>query len=82
MRVRVLYFAAARDVTGHGAEDLVLPPAVNNLGTFATWLFERYPALLPHRDSLRFAINEAFADPTDVLADGDVLAVIPPVAGG
>jgi molybdopterin converting factor small subunit len=31
---------------------------------------------------VRFARNEEFAQNADVLADGDVVALIPPVAGG
>jgi molybdopterin converting factor small subunit len=31
---------------------------------------------------VRIARNEAFAEPSEALAEGDVLALIPPVAGG
>jgi molybdopterin synthase catalytic subunit len=40
------------------------------------------PALAPGRDSLRFAVNGAYADPATRLADGDEVAAIPPVSGG
>jgi len=41
--------------------------------------------LLPLVDRLRyvrFARNEEFAQPSDLIAEGDVIALIPPVAGG
>ncbi|MBI3750150.1 MAG: molybdenum cofactor biosynthesis protein MoaE, partial [Chloroflexi bacterium] len=49
-----------------------------------TWsaLVERLPVLAPGRPSLRFARNAAYAPPSTVLADGDEVAMIPPVSGG
>jgi molybdopterin converting factor subunit 1 len=82
MRVRVMYFAAVRDVTGVDDESLELPDGTRTVGDFAVHLVARYPALEPYLSALRFAQNEEFASPAAVLADGDVLAVIPPVAGG
>jgi molybdopterin synthase catalytic subunit len=40
------------------------------------------PGLAAYRSVVRFARNGHYADPADVLADGDELALIPPVAGG
>jgi MoaE-MoaD fusion protein len=40
------------------------------------------PALAAYRSVVRFARNGHYADAADVLADGDELALIPPVAGG
>ena len=40
------------------------------------------PALTDYRSVVRFARNGHYADPADVLDDGDELALIPPVAGG
>ena len=40
------------------------------------------PVLAPGRASLRFARNGDYADPTTALADGDEVAMIPPVSGG
>ena len=82
MLVRTLYFAGVRDVTGVAEETLELPPDVRTVGGFETFLTRRYPGLAAHAASLRYARNEVFAEPTEALAEGDVLAVIPPVAGG
>jgi molybdopterin synthase catalytic subunit/molybdopterin converting factor small subunit len=45
-------------------------------------LTEHHPQLSPSGPVVRFARNREYADPTEALADGDELAVIPPVAGG
>jgi molybdopterin converting factor subunit 1 len=82
MMVRVLYFAAVRDVTTRGEESLDLPETVRTVEHFAGFLATRYPPLADRLRALRFARNEVFADAEDALAPGDVLAVIPPVAGG
>jgi molybdopterin synthase catalytic subunit len=40
------------------------------------------PAFAAQRDAVRFARNRRYADATEPLAEGDELALIPPVAGG
>jgi len=45
-------------------------------------LVERHPVLAPGRPALRFALNGEYAGPETVLADGDEVAMIPPVSGG
>jgi molybdopterin synthase catalytic subunit len=45
-------------------------------------LVERFPGLAPGRVSVRFARNGAYAGPETPLADGDEVAMIPPVSGG
>jgi molybdopterin synthase catalytic subunit len=45
-------------------------------------LVRRHPALGGLRGALKLAINEEFAPLDRVLVDGDVVALIPPVAGG
>ncbi|MEZ4471651.1 MAG: molybdenum cofactor biosynthesis protein MoaE [bacterium] len=82
MPIEVLLFAIARERAGTDAAHLTLADGAT-LGDALAALFERYPGLTPLRPYLRFAVNEAFeADLDRVLAAGDVLAVIPPVAGG
>ncbi len=79
--VRMLAFAGAREVLGAGALDFPLAHpcrADELLGEVCA----RYPALVPYRASLRLAVNGAYAAPGDPVADGDEVALIPPVAGG
>jgi molybdopterin synthase sulfur carrier subunit len=82
MRVRVLYFAAVRDAVGRDEESVDVDDGVRTVGDFAVWVSARHAALHGKMDWVRIARNEAFAADADVLADGDVLALIPPVAGG
>jgi molybdopterin synthase sulfur carrier subunit len=82
VRVRVLYFAAVRDLVGRSEEALLLPDAVRTVGAFATWIGEEHAELRGRLGSVRIARNETFAPGDEALAEGDVLALLPPVAGG
>lgn len=42
----------------------------------------QHPAVAPMLEGLRAACNEEYCDWDRVLGDGDVVAFIPPVAGG
>jgi molybdopterin synthase catalytic subunit len=81
MRIRVRLFAIQRELAG--AREVALDLA-DGATVAAAWdgLVARHPVLAPGRDSVRFARNGAYADPTTVLSDGDELAIIPPVSGG
>ncbi len=81
MRVRVLYFAGVRDVVGRAEEDCDLGPEIATVADFTRWIAEAR-ALGERMASVRVARNERFADPDEALGEGDVLALIPPVAGG
>ena len=80
--VTVLYFAAVRELVGRDEERVALPADVGTVGAFAEWLARARPALAGRMAHVRIARNEAFAASGDALGDGDVLALIPPVAGG
>ena len=82
MNVRILYFAGARDVAGVAEETCALPEGVVTVRDFARFVGERHAQLAPRMGSVRIARNERFATMDERLADGDVLAIIPPVAGG
>ena len=80
MRLKILYFAAVRDLVGLAGEEVDLPVAtVAELGRA---LSARHPGLAGRLKPVRFARNAAFAEPADALAEGDEIALIPPVAGG
>lgn len=82
MTIKVLYFAAVRDLVGKDEEKLVLPPEVATIDRLSAFLEERHAALAGRLGAVRFARNETFADAAERLAEGDVVALIPPVAGG
>jgi molybdopterin converting factor subunit 1 len=80
MRIRTLFFATYRDMAGTESIELDLPP-----GATAADLVRRLranPGLerLPAEPAL--AVNEEYAPLTTRLADGDEVALLPPVAGG
>jgi MoaE-MoaD fusion protein len=81
MTIHVRAFAALREVLGTGATELTLATGSDVAAALAR-LAGAYPeANLPGR-RLTVAVNRAYAPPDRVLADGDELALIPPVSGG
>jgi molybdopterin synthase sulfur carrier subunit len=82
MALHVLYFAGLREAVGLAEETVELPEGVRTVGALADHLARRHPAYRDRRAHVRIARNEAFAGDDDPLADGDVVALIPPVAGG
>jgi molybdopterin converting factor subunit 1 len=80
--VTILYFAALRDLVGRSEEKLALPDDVASVAALALHLSRLHPQLADRLSHVRFARNEEFARPADSLVDGDVVALIPPVAGG
>jgi molybdopterin converting factor subunit 1 len=81
IRVRVLYFGQARDAAGMGEEYLSLPrlSSVGGLMSASTKAHHRLEGI---SGSIRVAVNEEIATEDHRLKDGDVVALLPPVAGG
>jgi molybdopterin converting factor subunit 1 len=81
MEIRVRLFAMQREAAG--AKELRLDVA-DGATVHEAWdaAVAAVPALAPGRDTLRFAVNGAYADAETPLAAGDEVAVIPPVSGG
>lgn len=82
MTITILYFAAVRDLVDCDEERIELPADVLTVGDLARFLPTRHPALAGRLASVRLARNETFATDDERLAPGDVVALIPPVAGG
>lgn len=82
MHVELLYFAAVRELVGAAAEHRELPHDVTTIGALSAFLERAHPALAGRLRSVRFARNERFVDDGEPIADADVIALIPPVAGG
>jgi molybdopterin converting factor subunit 1 len=81
MRIEVLCFATTRDVIGKPQLALDVP-ADATVGVVLESLAERHPGLRPLLGRMRYAVNEEFAAVAQPLADGDRLALLPPMSGG
>ena len=84
--VRVVYLARLRDAFGNSGETLALegngtPTVASIIDTLrdrgGAWSHE----LAPDR-AVRFAVNHRLAQRTQVVAEGDEVALLPPVTGG
>jgi molybdopterin converting factor subunit 1 len=81
VRVRVRLFATQRELAGTREVGLELGDDATVADAWEA-LVARFPALAPGRDFVRFARNGAYADEATSLAEGDEVAMIPPVSGG
>jgi molybdopterin converting factor subunit 1 len=81
MRIRVRLFAIQRELAGTREVELELPAGASIEDAWSA-LVARHPTLAPGRAYVRFARNADYADAETPLADGDELAIIPPVSGG
>lgn len=81
IRVKVLYFAEAREAAGTGEEEFSLPTKSSVAALVGTSI-EAHPRLKGMGVEMRVAVNEELAADEDVLEDGDVVAFLPAVAGG
>ncbi|HTZ90170.1 MAG TPA: molybdenum cofactor biosynthesis protein MoaE [Alloacidobacterium sp.] len=81
MHVRVLLFGVLKDMFPEVIDSLQMPAGA----TVAT-LLDHFRALAPQQDrlwmSLAVAVNQQYASPAQLLADGDEIALLPPVSGG
>lgn len=80
--IRILYFARLRELVNRTEEALELPAEVATVADLVTHLERVHPELAGRFTAVRVAINESFVTPEHALRSGDVVALIPPVAGG
>jgi len=79
VKITVKLFAQLRQAAGAAELSLHLPEG--STAAEAAALLEAAHAGLDPTGAM-VAVNAAYATPETVLADGDVLALLPPVAGG
>ena len=81
MRIEVRLFAQARERVGSAHARLELPDG-SPVSDALTALGRVHPELVELRPHLAVAIDGVLARATDTLADGNELALLPPVSGG
>ncbi|MDG2308168.1 MAG: molybdopterin converting factor subunit 1 [Candidatus Binatia bacterium] len=80
MKVQILFFASLRERTGKKAMEHDIAD-----GTTAADLLAELRRDLPamaDAGRISLAVNEEYCEPTQLLKDGDEIALIPPVSGG
>jgi molybdopterin synthase sulfur carrier subunit len=82
VQVKLLFFAVVRELVGADEAEIELPVDVCTIQQLATHLEQRFEPLRGRLESVRLARNEAFASGDERIEEGDVIALIPPVAGG
>ena len=81
MSLKVRYFAVFREKLGRDSDVLELAAGARVRDAIDA-LAARHDAIARLRGRFRAAVNQDFTDDDRALADGDELALIPPVAGG
>lgn len=82
MKIELLYFAALKDLVGTASEHLEIELSKPSVSELCAELERRRPELAGRLGSVRVAVDESFADASDVIPDGATVALIPPVSGG
>jgi molybdopterin converting factor subunit 1 len=81
MRVKVLFFASARELTGETDIHLDLQPGATT-GEIPELLMSIYPDLDMKRDRMSIAVNKVYCREPTELKEGDIIAILPPISGG
>jgi molybdopterin synthase catalytic subunit len=81
VRVQVLFFGVLKDVLGRASDTLEMADGVRLADVFDHYA-STYPRLQQMRESIVLARNHEFAGADTRLAEGDEIALLPPVSGG
>jgi molybdopterin converting factor subunit 1 len=81
MTITVLYFAVLRERARCERETVTLPPG-SDVGAARAAIARLHPEIAALLPIVRTAVNRSLVAELHPLADGDELALIPPVAGG
>ncbi len=81
MRVHLRYFARMREDLGRAEETREISPGTTVSALVDTLVAEN-PSLAGLAPALMVMVNEDYVTPGQTLADGDEIAIVPPVSGG
>lgn len=82
MKVKVLFFASAKEATGKKKVELDLEGEENTVKHLMNKLEGMFPDLNFQRDQISLAVNQVYCSTGAILAEGDEVALLPPISGG
>ena len=78
MKIKILYFARIRDITGKDSENIDVNS--NSMEIIKGAVFNKYPEIKNERNLL-IAVNDDYYSNQEI-NENDVIAFFPPVSGG
>ena len=81
MKIHIKLFASVREIIGQKELILEVPDGMT-ASALPQQLAAQYPRLRTLVSFLKVAVNQEYADGARVLAEGDEVALLPPVSGG
>ena len=80
MKIKLLCFGITKDMVGVFENQMEIEDGTT-VGVFMENLKKEYPEL-NKLNSLRIAVNEEYAEMTQILSEKDEVVLVPPVSGG
>jgi molybdopterin converting factor subunit 1 len=81
VRIKVLFFGPVREIVGLREDTIEMPDGARLEAILETY-GNRFPRLREMAGSVGLAVNQQFSSPNTLVADGDEIAIMPPVSGG
>jgi molybdopterin synthase catalytic subunit len=82
MKVRVHYYAAAKELAGCDSSTFEFDEPSIPQARLRDAVAQRFPSLAKFLERMRLAVNGDFVEAHETLRDGDRIDILPPVAGG
>ncbi len=81
MRIRVVLFAAAREILGRNDLEIELPEG-STIADLRTGIADLAPEVATLLSNSLFSVDLEYANENDLLREDQEVAMIPPVSGG
>jgi molybdopterin converting factor subunit 1 len=81
MNIEATFFALYRERVGKRKHTVRIPKN-STVSEFISEIRLQFPLLAPPGANIVVAVNTEYADPRDILHEGDEVCLIPPVSGG
>jgi molybdopterin synthase catalytic subunit len=81
MQIKIQAYARFREIVGEDEVVLDMPEGAT-AGEVIARLVDDYPDLEQYRDAILISVNREYTARSDMLSDGDICVIFPPVSGG